>query len=290
MANLKDAHPLNVPGPLFTDKSCIDCGTCFHIGPELFQENTDDKSIVVKQPASDEEWKEAKRAILSCPTNSIGVHGAPGIFKALDAELPYHIADEVYYLGYTSRDSFGATSYLIKRPEGNILMDSPRFHPWLVKELEKMGGVKWMILSHQDDVADHKKFHEHFGCERFIHADDVNSDTEDCERILEGPGPFEIAEDVKIITTPGHSKGHVCVNYKNTFLFTGDHLFVDQEKRHITASRGVCWYSWSEQIKSVEKLLTEKFEWVMPGHGGWLRFNDPHEELLKLIQRASHRH
>jgi glyoxylase-like metal-dependent hydrolase (beta-lactamase superfamily II)/ferredoxin len=286
MANFRNHHPLNVPGPLFTDLSCIDCGTCFHLGPALFRENTDDKSIVIRQPESDGEWKEAKRAILSCPTNSIGVHGAPQLFKELDPELPLHIDDNVYYLGFTSRDSFGATTYFIERPEGNVLIDSPRFHPWLVKELEKRGGVKYMVLSHQDDVADHQKFHDHFNCERYIHADDVNADTQSCEHILEGDGPFSIGTDLRIITTPGHSKGHVVVNYRNKFLFTGDHLFVDQEKARITASKGVCWYSWSEQVKSIEKLTREKFEWVLPGHGGWMRFGleNSHQKLQELIQ------
>lgn len=89
MANLKNAHPLN-----------------FHIGPQIFLGGKDNKSIVVKQPESDSEWKEAKRAILSCPTNSIGVHDDPAMFKDVDPELPYKINDNVFYLGFTSRDSF----------------------------------------------------------------------------------------------------------------------------------------------------------------------------------------
>jgi glyoxylase-like metal-dependent hydrolase (beta-lactamase superfamily II)/ferredoxin len=289
MASLKNNHPLNVPGPLFTDTSCIDCGTCFHLGPTLFRENTDDKSVVIRQPENEWEWKEAKRAILSCPTNSIGVHRAPASFKELDPELPLHIAENVFYLGYTSRDSIGATTYLIERPEGNVLIDSPKFHPFLVRELEKRGGVKYMILSHQDDVADHQKFHGHFQCERFIHADDVNADTQGCEHILEGEGPFSPVADLKIITTPGHSKGHITVNYRNTFLFTGDHLFVDEDHRRITASKGVCWYSWSEQKKSIEKLLGEKFAWVLPGHGGWMKFGDEEasEKLQDLVRRIA---
>lgn len=288
MAIFKNKHPLNIPGPLYTDLSCIDCGTCFHLGPTLFQENSDDKSVVIRQPSSLEEWKEAKRAILSCPTNSIGVHEAPDSFKTTDPELPLKIDDNVFYLGFTARESFGATTYFIERPEGNVLIDSPRFHPLLVKELEKRGGIKWMILSHQDDVADHKKFHQHFGCQRVIHADDVNSDTADCELILEGPGPFELDSELKVITTPGHTKGHVCVNYRNKYLFTGDHLFVDTKMQTLVASRSVCWYSWPEQLKSIEKLLSEQFAWVLPGHGGWMNVGPSggHEKFQSLLNNA----
>lgn len=258
----------------------------------MFHENqSDDKSVVLKQPESEEEWQNAKRAILSCPTNSIGVKNAPEMFRSLGPGLPLEIADHVFYLGYTSRDSFGATSYLIQRPEGNILIDSPRFHPWLIKELDALGEIKFMLLTHQDDVADHKKFHAHFDCERIIHQDDVNNDTTDCERIISGRESIQLDRDIKIIMTPGHTKGHINIIYKNKFLFTGDHLFVEEENHDIRASHGVCWYSWEEQIQSVEKLLKEEFEWIMPGHGGWGFFgkDQAHRKIQSLVSRMRKR-
>lgn len=288
MASIDKSHPLNTAGPLFTDTTCIDCGTCYHIAPTLFVENEkDEKSIVVKQPHGPKEWLLAKMSILSCPTNSIGVNGPDEEFKNLPSGLPLRIEENVFYNGYTSRASFGATSYFIKRDEGNMLVDSPKFHPWLVKEFEKMGGVKYMFLSHQDDVADHRKFHEHFGCQRIIHVDDITADTEDCEIILTGNEDRVFEEDFLIITTPGHSKGHLNLLYRKRFLFTGDHLFVDQEKKRLRASRNVCWYSWPLQIQSMEKLTKENFEWIMPGHGGWGYFGvkDSQIQLADLIER-----
>ncbi len=52
-------------------------------------------------------------------------------------------------------------------------MDSPRFAPPLVKRLEEMGGVDYMYLTHRDDVADHQKFHQHFGCDRILHKKEI---------------------------------------------------------------------------------------------------------------------
>lgn len=282
MASIKKSHPQNVPGSLFVDTTCIDCGTCFHLGPNLFREARDDKSFVTKQPETKSEWQDAKRAILSCPTNSIGVKDAPEEFKMLGTGLPLLISDDVYYLGYTSRNSFGASSYLIKRKDGNILVDSPRYHPWLVAALESLGGVKKMFLSHQDDVADHKLFNAHFHCDRIIHEDDVTSDTEKVEVILSGEETIQLAPDLQIIMTPGHTKGHMCLLYKEKFLFTGDHIFVDQEHHMLQASKGVCWYSWPVQIQSVEKILKKNYEWVLPGHGGWGHF--PNETMKSAIQ------
>jgi glyoxylase-like metal-dependent hydrolase (beta-lactamase superfamily II)/ferredoxin len=267
MASLKKAHQQNVTGPLFVDTTCIDCGTCFHLGPAIFDEAQDDRSYVMKQPQNLQEWTEAKMAILSCPTNSIGVHEAPEAFKAAPTTLPLKVHENIFYCGYTSRDSFGATTYLIEREEGNILIDSPRFHPILVKELDKKGGVKYMYLSHQDDVADHDLFAEHFKCQRIIHGDDQNHGTKDVEIVLKGEDTFQLDPEILIIPTPGHSKGHTVLLYQNKYLFTGDHLFYSHQQ--LSASKNVCWYSWPKQVASIHKLLNYEFEWILPGHGGW---------------------
>ncbi|MEM6404333.1 MAG: hypothetical protein AAF757_29610, partial [Cyanobacteria bacterium P01_D01_bin.116] len=66
------------------------------------------------------------------------------------------------------------------------LIGSPRFTPPLVKRLEKMGGIGYMYLTHQDDVADHQKFAEHFACERILHQEEINSNTRDVEIQLSG--------------------------------------------------------------------------------------------------------
>lgn len=63
------------------------------------------------------------------------------------------------------------------RPEGNVLVDSPRFAAPLVRRIEAMGGVALMFLTHRDDVADHEKFHQHFGCQRIVHEADVTRPT-----------------------------------------------------------------------------------------------------------------
>lgn len=42
----------------------------------------------------------------------------------------------IYHTGFSSADSFGSTAYLIVREEGNILVDSPRFHPQLLTQIK----------------------------------------------------------------------------------------------------------------------------------------------------------
>ena len=56
--------------------------------------------------------------------------------------------------------------------------------------------------------------------------------------------------------------------WQNRYLFTGDHLAWSPEADTFRAFRDYCWYSWKEQIRSVEKLaLYSGVGWVLPGHG-----------------------
>lgn len=254
--------PDNVPGDFFVDSSCIDCDACRIFAPSVFSD-AGDQSAVYHQPATPDELLAAQRALISCPTASIG--STKHDMRAAVASLPERVADDVYRCGYTSESSFGAISYFLG--DSKILVDSPRFAAPLVKNIEKLGGVRTLLLTHQDDVADHAKFHEHFGCERVLHRDDVRARTAAVERQPTGLDPVQLAEDLVMIPTPGHTKGHAVFLYRDTFLFTGDHLAWSERRGHLYAFRSACWYSWMEQIASMKRLLDYDFEWVLPGHG-----------------------
>ncbi len=266
MATLQQKRIENIAGNFYVDSSCIDCDTCRWVAPAIFNRQAD-QSAVYHQPTTDKEELEAMQALLACPTASIGTTDKPTGIKQAQQTFPIAIQDNVYYCGYHSADSFGAASYLIQRPEGNILIDSPRYAPPLVKQIEAMGGIKYMYLTHRDDVADHQKFQSHFKCERILHQDDIQSTTQEVEIKLSGSEPVELAPDVQLIPVPGHSKGHTVLLYQNKFLFTGDHLAWSPYLKQLYAFPRFCWYSWSEQIKSMEKLASYSFEWVLPGHG-----------------------
>jgi glyoxylase-like metal-dependent hydrolase (beta-lactamase superfamily II) len=197
------------------------------------------------------------------------------------AALPEHIDEDVYRCGYASESSFGAIAYFIRRDEGNVLVDSPRFAGPLVKNLDTMGGVRTMLLTHQDDVADHAKFHARFGCERVLHHDDVRGGTTAVERKIAGNEPVHLDRDLVMIPTPGHTRGHAVFLYRDAFLFTGDHLAWSEARGHLYAFRSACWYSWPEQIRSMERLLDFTFEWVLPGHGRPIRLT-PHQMRASL--------
>ncbi len=266
MAHLKDRRSQNVDGDIYVDTSCIDCDTCRWMVPEVFTRE-DGMSAVHHQPATEVERLATLQAVLSCPTASIGTVKPPKEMKAAQASFPIPIAENVYHCGYHSEKSYGAASYFIQRPEGNILIDSPRFAAPLVKQLAAMGGLRYLYLTHRDDVADHQKFHDRFGCDRLLHIDDITASTANLEHPLKGLNPIELAPDIKIIPVPGHTKGHTVLLYRDRFLFTGDHLAWSARLHQLYAFRNYCWYDWPELVKSMEKLATYDFEWVLPGHG-----------------------
>ncbi len=255
----------NIPGDFYVDSTCIDCDACRVFAPTVFSDEAD-QSFVFHQPETAEELLAAQKALVTCPTSSIG--SASGARAAVDA-LPELIEDDVYRCGYASESSFGAISYYLGSE--HLLIDSPRFAGPLVKKLAAMGGVRRMLLTHQDDVADHEKFHERFGCERVLHRDDVRSRTAMMELQPAGSDPIELEPGLLMIPTPGHTRGHAVFLWREKFLFTGDHLAWSPGRGHLYAFRSACWYSWSEQIRSMERLLAYRFEWVLPGHGRPIR-------------------
>ncbi|HEX6160996.1 MAG TPA: MBL fold metallo-hydrolase [Thermoanaerobaculia bacterium] len=265
MASLTLRIAANAAGDFFVDSSCIDCDACRQIAPALFHD-VGGQSAVLRQPRTEGELLAAQKALLACPTSSIGDVARRDMSEAL-ASYPERVDGDVHVCGFTSEDSFGAFSYLIQKDSGNVLVDSPRFAGPLVKNIEGMGGVARMLLTHQDDVADHAKFHERFGCQRVLHRDDVRGGTKGVELQPEGNDPVELEDGLLMIPTPGHTRGHAVYLWKERFLFTGDHLAWSESRGHLYAFRSACWYSWTEQIRSMERLLDYSFEWVLPGHG-----------------------
>ncbi len=267
MAKIDYINPKCIPGNLFVDQTCIDCWTCYHIAPDIFKTDEDSQCFIAKQPVTQSEWEQAKEALLSCPVTSIGTREKK--LNQIKSTLPRKIVDSIYFCGYTSRDSYGATSYLILHPEGNILIDSPRFNSKLVSAIELLGGISYIFLTHKDDVADHEKFQKHFNCQRIIHRYEIEENTKSCEIVCEDEENFRLFDDVEILFSPGHSKGHLLLLYQKKFLFTGDQLFYDHVLNKLFASKSFSWFSWQEQVLSLKKLEQYELEWVFPGHGGW---------------------
>jgi glyoxylase-like metal-dependent hydrolase (beta-lactamase superfamily II)/ferredoxin len=272
----------NVDGDWFVDTRCIDCGTCREIAPALFAEHRG-ASIVQHQPRDGDDLG-AWLAAQACPTSSIGTQSRrprPGRLYPREVEP----GSGVFDLGYCSEDSFGASAWLAVRPQGNVLIDSPRFTEALVVPIAELGGLRHVALTHRDDVADAQRWAERFGATTWIHADDRSAAPWATGVLTDEQ---EIQPGFVAVPTPGHTKGSVVFLLDDHWLFTGDSLAWSFERDDLVAFRSACWYSWREQADSLERLAAEhRFAALLPGHGArhFGDAEDVHARLVALVAR-----
>jgi len=284
MANPQKRLSENVPGEFFVDSTCIDCDTCRQLAPDVFAEGAE-YSFVHRQPTDATQKRRSLRALLACPTGSIGSLGDADPKTARD-DFPLLVDGDVYYCGYTSPKSYGGSSYFIRRDGGNWLVDSPKFLPPLARRFEAWGGIAHIFLTHRDDVADADRYAQHFRSTRHIHRLELSSQP-GAEHIFEGLEHVNLADGLVAIPTPGHTAGHCVLLLDDKYLFTGDHLWWDRNEQRLGASQSYCWHSWEEQIESMRRLAEYRFEWVLPGHGErvYLPAEEMREQVLALTAR-----
>jgi glyoxylase-like metal-dependent hydrolase (beta-lactamase superfamily II)/ferredoxin len=290
MADRSAAVPENVPGPFFVDTRCINCDACRQLAPSVFGE-TEEFSFVKRQPEGDADRRAALRAVLACPTGAIGSPFAAEL-KEVRGDFPLPLDEGLYYCGFNSEKSFGGNSYFLRRPEGNWLIDSPRYVEQLARTFAEWGGIDRIFLTHRDDVADAEKFARRFGAKRVIHRRELAAQPE-AEIVIEGDAPQQLAPGLTAIPTPGHTAGHMVLLADDRYLFTGDHLWwvpedEEQSQGRLGASKSYCWWSWPRQIESLALLGDYTFEWVLPGHGHRIHLppDAMQRKLLELVDRV----
>lgn len=287
MARVPLRDPRNADGPWFVDTRCIDCNTCREVAPAIFGD-APDQAIVVAQPSTEAEELDAWLAAQACPTSSIGTvdHRArPG--RLYPREVAPGLG--VYDVGYCSENSFGASAWFVTRPDGNVLIDSPRWTDALAKPFAELGGIAHVLLTHQDDVADAQRYAERFGARVWIHRADARA-APFATDVFDGDETTstEIAPGIVAAPVPGHTRGSVIYVVDELVALTGDSLAWSLPRDDLTAFRGACWYSWSHQTRSLAAFdARHRFEWLLPGHGGRAHrtADEMHHRLDALVDR-----
>jgi glyoxylase-like metal-dependent hydrolase (beta-lactamase superfamily II)/ferredoxin len=289
MADPKKRLDSNIAGNFYVDSTCINCDTCRQLAPKSFEE-VGEYSAVLHQPESDKQVHQAYQALLACPVGSIGTERSDkSRLQAAMGSFPLHLEGGVSYCGFNSEKSFGANSFFIEHPDGNWLVDSPRYIKHLIEAFEQKGGIRYIFLSHEDDVADADKYAKHFSAKRIIHRADADA-MPAAEWIVEGTEAVHLATDFQAIPVPGHTPGSMALLYKDQFLFTGDHLWWDPETKMLDAPQRLVWRE-RVLVSSIEQLLDYRFEWVLAGHGDRIKLSpdDMVDHLRKLVQQRQSR-
>lgn len=285
MADRNKRLDSNVSGNFYVDATCINCDTCRQLAPHNFEE-IGDYSAVNHQPNNEREEHQAYQALLACPVGSIGTeHGDKSQLQTAMASFPIPLEGGVSYCGFNSEKSFGANSFFIEHPDGNWLIDSPRYIKHLVDVFEQRGGIAHIFLTHKDDVADADKYAAHFGAKRIIHRADADA-APTAEQVIDGEEPVWAGSEFQMIPVPGHTAGSMALLYRERCLFTGDHLWWDPHTQSLEAPTRLIWRKWT-MVDSLRKLLSYHFEWVLAGHGDRVHLSstDMRRHLLALVER-----
>ena len=287
MANIKKKLSSNIEGNFFVDSTCINCDACRQLAPETFQEH-EEYSSVYRQPAGDLDCHHAYQAMIACPVGSIGVmQPDQDHWQAAMDSFPLQLDDSLYYAGFNCEKSFGANSYVLQDAGGNWLIDSPRYIKHLVDAFERIGGIRYVFLTHEDDVADAARYAKRFGATRIIHRADLAA-VPDAEWIVDGHERIVVSDKIQIIPVPGHTPGSMALLYDDRYLFTGDHVWWDRERQRLDVPQ-IYVSNQQELLRSTEKLVDVSFEWILPGHGDRIqmsreRMRDETQRLVRRIQ------
>lgn len=154
---------------------------------------------------------------------------------------------------------FGSYVYLIKLKDKNILIDtsSPENIPQLERDLKELNlepkDIDIVILTHNH--WDHTG-----GIILFLDSQFYASKLDFGEN-LKDIHELNIPE-FEIINTPGHSRGGICILYKD-ILFSGDTLF----HRGTIGRTDLPGSNEKQMNESLEKLSKINYKILAPGHG-----------------------
>jgi glyoxylase-like metal-dependent hydrolase (beta-lactamase superfamily II) len=246
------------------DQRCTNCDVARQLAPGLIGE-VGGRSAVIRQPRTDAENKSLQAAAFACHTRSIRHHSREPD-PALDP-FPLALDERVYLCGHNSRQTAGANSYLLRRPAGSLMIDTPRWSPALAARYEALGPVTDVLLTHRDHAAHGRRYADRLGARLWIHEGDLDA-APDADQIMRGTDPVEIADGVTAYPLPGHTEGSVLYLADDLYCFSGDSFYWSRSAGDIAVADSVTWYSVTELAASLERAAPRiRFEWLLPGHG-----------------------
>jgi len=134
--------------------------------------------------------------------------------------------------------------------------------------LKKVEGKKlnYIILTHYhfDHTLAAPKLREKTGAKILVHKGEKDFIKFQPDQFLDGGEEIRIGNEyLKIIHTPGHTKGSICILGEN-FIFTGDTIFEDGFGR--TDLPGGSEEDLKNSLEKLEKIIKKGMK-IYPGHG-----------------------
>lgn len=267
------------------DRRCTNCDVSRQLAPTLIGE-AGGRSVLLRQPRTDAENRALHAAAFACHTRSVRREPG-GLDPALDP-FPLALDDRLYLCGHNSPRTAGANSYLLRRPPGNLMIDTPRWSEDLAARCEALGPVTDVLLTHRDHAAHGRRYADRFCARLWIHEADLQA-SPDADMIIRGTEPTEIADGVIAHPLAGHTRGSVLYLAEDTYCFSGDSIYWSRTTGDIEVFESITWYSVTDLAASLDRVAPRlTFEWLLPGHGGRKRLpaRDMARRLHDLAIRA----
>jgi Zn-dependent hydrolases, including glyoxylases len=209
------------------------------------------------------------------------------------------IEENVYALESTK----GSYSYLINDKE-TILIDTgrPRKVKNILKEIESLNikpkNIKHILLTHHDidHIGNAALLQKETGATLWASKKDIpyilgNKSRPGIKKLatllarVKKPEKIKSYDDqkigdIEIISTPGHTPGHVSFIYKD-ILFAGD--LVENSNGVLKKLAKMTNSDEKSLNESIRKMSKYSFKWVCPSHGEPLKITDEWKQLLSNI-------
>lgn len=187
---------------------------------------------------------------------------------------PHRLFDTVFAFP-PNRDTLGGTSYFLKTPEGNVLIDCPNLTEETRSFLEAEGGVRWFFMTHRTGKGKAREVQVTLDCEVLIQEQEAYLLPK--LAVTTFRDDYRLTQDCRIFWTPGHSPGSSCLYdaRHGGILFSGRHLLPDQAG-HPKPLRVAKTFHWPRQVRYTQKILEEfspeTLHYICPGaNTGFLR-------------------
>ncbi|GAB3874612.1 MBL fold metallo-hydrolase [Kibdelosporangium lantanae] len=266
----------------FVDDRCTNCDVARQLAPGLI-EQVGNRSKVIRQPRNNTEEAALVSAAFACPTKSIRLTDGR-VPPALDP-YPMALTPDVYFCGHNSYDTAGANSYLVIRPGGNLMIDTPRFSEPLAARYERLGRITDVLLTHRDHAAHGRQYADRFGAKLWIHQGDLAA-APDADRVV--TQRTDVVDGVTVYPFPGHTEGSVLFLVDDKYCFSGDSMYWSRRTGDIEVAETVTWFSIKVLARTfAESVADLRFEWLLPGHGDRIRL--PADEMSQRLQGLADR-
>ena len=164
-----------------------------------------------------------------------------------------------------------SNGYVIYQKEGgDCFVIDPGYEPdqfirYIEKENLRMKGIL-LTHHHYDHTGAVEKLKAVFNCPVYLHREDMDIYKSPVERPMEDGDIIMLEEEaIKVIHTPGHTRGGVCFySEKSKLAFTGDTIFnVDLGRTDLADG------SEAQMICSCKNIINQWSNeiYIYPGHG-----------------------